>query len=85
MKYIDTHTHIYAQEFREDIDDVMERALLAGMWKAVLPATDEASAEEAVALASRYPGVLYPVLGLHPERHIRNSRRCFTLMPVTGV
>ena len=29
MKYIDTHTHIYAQEFREDIDDVMERALLA--------------------------------------------------------
>ncbi len=67
MKYIDTHTHIYAQEFREDIDDVMERALLAGMWKAVLPATDEASAEEAVALASRYPGVLYPVLGLHPE------------------
>ena len=53
MKYIDTHTHIYAQEFREDIDDVMERALLAGMWKAVLPATDEASAEEAVAQAKQ--------------------------------
>ena len=65
--YIDTHAHIYGEEFSEDIDGVIDRARSAGAAGILLPSTDEASANNAVALCGRYAGFLYPMLGLHPE------------------
>jgi TatD DNase family protein len=65
--FIDTHTHLYGDEFKDDIDEVVARAQAAGAGKLFLPATDLPSAEEACRLSRRYPGVCYPMLGLHPE------------------
>ena len=42
--YIDTHAHLYGEEFLEDVDAVVRRAQQAGASKMVLPAVDEASA-----------------------------------------
>ncbi len=65
--YIDTHAHLYGEEFLGDVDAVVLRARQAGAAKIVIPAVDEASAAEAAELGRKYPHVLYPMVGLHPE------------------
>lgn len=67
MFFIDTHAHLYGDEFRDDVAEVVNRAQAAGAGKIFLPATDVPSAEQACALSRRYSGVCYPMLGLHPE------------------
>lgn len=67
MFLIDTHTHIYGEEFSLDLPAVIQRAGEVNVRKMFLPATDEASADKAVKLSEAFPGVIYPMLGLHPE------------------
>lgn len=67
MNFIDTHAHLYGEEFQNDIVDISARAIQAGASKIFLPSTDVASAESAVALSKHCPGFFYPMIGLHPE------------------
>jgi TatD DNase family protein len=64
---IDTHSHIYGPEFDEDRDEVINNALQAGIEKIFLPNINAESISRMFAVASRYPGVCYPMIGLHPE------------------
>ena len=64
---IDTHSHIYVEEFADDVDDVVSRAQQAGVEKILLPNINRESIEPMLALCHRYPGYLYPMMGLHPE------------------
>ena len=66
MYIIDTHAHLYGDEFTEDIDLVLERARQNGVGKIFLPNIDKASISALNALAERNPGFLYPMMGLHP-------------------
>lgn len=66
MYIIDTHAHLYGEEFTEDIDLVLERARENGVGKIFLPNIDEASIGEMNRLVEKYPGYLYPMMGLHP-------------------
>ena len=64
---VDTHSHIYGSEFDMDRDDVIQRALQAGVDKVLLPNINEESIPCMLALAKQYPGICYPMMGLHPE------------------
>lgn len=64
--YIDTHSHIYEEEFREDCDEVVARALEAGVKHIVLPDIDSQSRPRMLELAGKYPGTMLPATGLHP-------------------
>lgn len=64
---IDTHSHIYVEEFADDVDEVVSRAQQAGVEKILLPNINRESIEPMLALCHRYPGYLYPMMGLHPE------------------
>jgi TatD DNase family protein len=64
---IDTHSHLYGEEFADDIDEVLQRARAAGIGKIFLPNINAASVEPMMALVRRHPGFLYPMMGLHPE------------------
>lgn len=66
MTFIDTHTHLYAEEFNGDRDDVITRAIESGAEKLFLPCIDESSINEIDNLCSKYPTLCYPMLGLHP-------------------
>lgn len=66
MYIIDTHAHLYGEEFTEDIGQVLERARENGVGKIFLPNIDEASIGEMNRLVEKYPGYLYPMMGLHP-------------------
>uniref|UniRef100_A0AB33JAR2 TatD family hydrolase n=1 Tax=Prevotella sp. GTC17260 TaxID=3236796 RepID=A0AB33JAR2_9BACT len=65
--FIDTHTHLDGEEFREDLSAVMQRAQEAGVSKVFIPAIDLKSVDTVLAVSRAYPGFAYPMIGLHPE------------------
>lgn len=66
MKLIDTHTHLYLPEFDTDRDEVVSRAVDSGIIKILLPNIDTDSVEPMLDMVKRYPGICFPMLGLHP-------------------
>lgn len=63
---IDTHAHIYASEFDNDRDEVVERALTQGITKILLPNIDLDSIEPMLQTEAAYPEVCHSMMGLHP-------------------
>jgi TatD DNase family protein len=66
MKLIDTHTHLYVEEFKEDIESVIERALSEGVEKFFLPAIDHNENEALLSLEKKFPDKMFAMAGLHP-------------------
>jgi len=66
MKLIDTHTHLYVEEFKEDINEVLERALAEGVEKFYLPAIDSTETEALLQLEEKFPEKMFAMAGLHP-------------------
>lgn len=67
MDFIDTHAHLDGEEFLADSDEVMARALAAGVSKVFVPAISLASLETVTRFCAKYKGRAYPMIGLHPE------------------
>ncbi|MDX9920583.1 MAG: TatD family hydrolase [Paludibacter sp.] len=63
---IDTHSHIYSEEFDNDRDEVIQRAKDAGVTKIILPNVDSESLPRMLSLEKAYPGYCYAAIGLHP-------------------
>ena len=72
--FIDTHTHLYVSEFDKDRDEVMKRAIEAGVGQFVLPAIDSHHTKAMHALCEQYPDRVSMMMGLHPthvgENHV---------------
>jgi len=68
---IDTHTHIYLDRFKDDIDDVLERAKAAGLERFYLPNIDKDSIQDLKDLAANHANI-YPMMGLHPS-HVKED------------
>ncbi len=66
MKLIDTHVHLYLNDFAEDIDDVIKRADTEGVQKFYLPAIDSSETENLLGLEKKYPDKCFAMMGLHP-------------------
>ncbi|HET7118537.1 MAG TPA: TatD family hydrolase [Hanamia sp.] len=66
MKLIDTHTHLYVDDFKEDIDSVVNRAESEGVEKFYLPAIDSLENPNLLALENKFPGKMFAMAGLHP-------------------
>jgi TatD DNase family protein len=63
---IDTHAHIYSEEFLHDVDDVLQRAYDNDVKKIILPNIDSGSVRRLIELNDAYPHLCYPLMGLHP-------------------
>ncbi len=66
MVLTDTHTHLYSEEFKEDIAEVIKRAGQNYVSRLFLPNIDSSSIEGMLSLEKKYPGVVFPMMGLHP-------------------
>jgi len=64
---IDTHAHIYTADFRDDREEVIRNAVEAGVGKILMPNIDVGSLPDLLSVAGQYPGVCYPMIGLHPS------------------
>ena len=63
---IDTHTHLYAEEFDEDRKEMIQRALDKGISKFFLPAIDSEFHEKMLELENEFPEQIFAMMGLHP-------------------
>jgi len=66
MIFADSHTHLYADEFGNDQEAVIERAKSAGVNHLFLPNVDRETFDPMMKLCGNYPEVCYPMAGLHP-------------------
>lgn len=66
MELIDSHTHLFAEEFANDRTPIIERALSAGVKAMLLPNIDVGSIDDLKAFAALSPQHCYPMMGLHP-------------------
>ena len=75
MKFIDTHAHLYLEQFKDDLQIVMERAreCLHGIY---LPNIDSKTIESMHQLEKDFPNFCYAMMGLHPcsvNEHYQNE------------
>lgn len=64
--FVDTHAHLFYQNFIDDIDEVVERAELQGVKNIIIPSTDLKTADQTIELCEKYDGV-YGAVGIHPH------------------
>ena len=74
MQIIDTHTHLYLDQFKEDIDNVISRAKEIGVKKFIFPAIDSSHFENMHNLKNKYPDNIYLMSGLHPTNVKENYK-----------
>ncbi len=74
MSIVDTHSHIYMEDFDPDIKNVIERAKEIGVEKILLPNVDLNSIDSMLNLTKQYSNVCYPMMGLHPTSVDKNYK-----------
>ena len=71
---IDTHSHIYAEEFDADRTEALARAKEAGVELLILPDIDSESRPRMLELAAANPDYCHAMAGLHPTSVNDNPR-----------
>ncbi len=66
MQLIDTHTHLYLEQFDNDREEVVNKAISQGVEKMFLPNIDKDSIEALWNLCNSFPDNFFPMAGLHP-------------------
>ncbi len=66
MNYIDTHTHLYDEQFDDDRAATIQKAIDNGVNKMYLPNCDSTTINSMMQLAKDYPTNCFPMMGLHP-------------------
>ncbi|MBS0000983.1 MAG: TatD family hydrolase [Cyclobacteriaceae bacterium] len=96
MAFIDTHAHIYLDQFGQDLGEVIRRAHEATVDKIYMPNIDSQSIERMIGIEEEVTVACYAMMGLHPcsvnesmDREIRNMedwlvRRKFRGIGETG-
>ncbi len=63
---IDTHSHLFVEEFADDFDQVIQRSKEAGVARVFMPNIDDTTLDAMLDACCRYPDYCYPMLGFHP-------------------
>ena len=66
MQLIDTHTHLYLDQFNNDLELVIKRAFEAGVEKFIFPAIDSSHSKKMFDIKKKYPNNVFLMSGLHP-------------------
>ena len=66
MIITDTHTHLYSESFKEDRNEMIQRAFEASVKNFVLPAIDSTYTSAMWELKNQYPESMHLMAGLHP-------------------
>lgn len=66
MKFVDTHTHLYLDDFDDDRDIVIKNAVEDNVDILLNPNIDSSTIKELNYLTENYSGICFPMMGLHP-------------------
>lgn len=73
---IDSHAHIYYQDYDGDFEEMLQRAADAGVAAILVVGTDLESSRQSIALAEKYPQ-LYAAVGVHPHDAAQVTEECY--------
>lgn len=66
MIFTDTHTHLYLEQFDDDRETMVKRAIDAGVKYMLLPNIDSQTIAPMLELCAAFPQSIFPMIGLHP-------------------
>jgi TatD DNase family protein len=66
MRLIDTHCHLYLEDFKKDLAELMDRAANNGIEKFYLPAIDSMVINDLLSMEAAFSGKCFAMMGLHP-------------------
>lgn len=66
MQLVDTHAHIFSEEFTPDRIEMLQRCFENGVSKIFMPNIDSSSIDSMLKLAEQFPDQCFPMIGLHP-------------------
>lgn len=66
MHFVDTHAHMYDEQFSDNIDAFVSNALEQQVKEIYLPNCDRHTIAPMMQLTAQYPGIFKPMMGLHP-------------------
>ena len=66
MYLIDTHSHLFLEEFDNDRKEVIERSIYQGIKKMILPNVDRITLKPMLEAVDINPEALFPAIGVHP-------------------
>lgn len=67
MIFIDTHSHLFLNQFKNDRDEVIRKAIKQGIQKILLPNIDAKSITPMLDTCAAFPDHCFPMMGLHPN------------------
>jgi TatD DNase family protein len=97
LTYIDSHAHIYSEQFKPDRDDAIRKAAEAGVSQILMPNVDHTSIDDLLQTETDYPDICQAMMGLHPcsvQKHFQKelytvenwlARRKFIAIGETGI
>ena len=80
MYLVDTHTHVYDHQFSLDRNEVMKRALDAGVGMMLLPNVDASTIAPMLELHEQYPDCTRVMMGLQPEEVKEDYKEVLSMM-----
>ncbi|MBI1305312.1 MAG: YchF/TatD family DNA exonuclease [Bacteroidetes bacterium] len=66
VNLIDTHSHLFVEEFDNDLDQVVNRCKTRGITKVLLPNIEQSTYNRMENLVTHYPDFFLPMIGVHP-------------------
>lgn len=72
MIITDTHTHLYSEQFAEDRNEMIQRAIKAGVSRFFIPAIDSTYINAMLQLEQQFPKNTFLMMGLHPT-HVKEN------------
>jgi len=64
--FIDTHAHLYSEEFKQDVSEIVEKCQQVSVQKIFMPNIDHTSIEGMMELELKYSSMCISTMGLHP-------------------
>lgn len=72
MIFTDTHTHLNSEQFDEDRNEMIQRALNAGVKRLFVPSVDSEYTQSMFDVAEAFPENIHLMMGVHPT-HIKEN------------
>jgi len=65
---IDTHAHLNFPDYEKEEEEIISRALKVGVKKIICVSSNLADSQKAIAIAKKYPGIVFAAVGIHPQQ-----------------
>ena len=92
MELIDTHAHIYLEQFNNDRNEVIAGAIRSSVSKIFLPNIDTSTLDSVLDLEAEFPDLCFAMIGLHPcsvdtdfEKELKTMEEWLGKRPFTGI